>query len=75
MSRAVWIDGTRFALAPSALLGQGGEAEVYDLGDGRVDSPGGDAIFASGEPIGCRALRFLSSASCSPRKRRLDFSA
>jgi len=36
MTRAVWIDGTRVALAPAALLGQGGEAEVYDLGDGRV---------------------------------------
>ena len=36
MSRTVWIDGARVALAPAALLGQGGEAEVYDLGDGRV---------------------------------------
>jgi len=35
-NRTVWIDGTRVALAPQALLGQGGEAEVYDLGDGRV---------------------------------------
>ncbi|HSS00351.1 MAG TPA: hypothetical protein VLM79_25005 [Kofleriaceae bacterium] len=35
-SRAVWIDGARFQLVPQALLGQGGEAEVYDLGDGRV---------------------------------------
>jgi hypothetical protein len=33
---AVWIDGTRVALAPAALVGQGGEAEIYDLGDGRV---------------------------------------
>jgi hypothetical protein len=32
----VWIDGERFELAPAALVGQGGEAEVYDLGDGRV---------------------------------------
>jgi hypothetical protein len=32
----VWIDGARIALAPANLLGQGGEAEVYDLGDGRV---------------------------------------
>ena len=34
--RAVWIDGQRVQLAPGALIGQGGEAEVYDLGDGRV---------------------------------------
>src|SRR5687767_8186298 len=34
--RSVWIDGQRVQLAPAALLGQGGEAEVYDLGDGRV---------------------------------------
>ncbi|HEU0034023.1 MAG TPA: hypothetical protein VFQ53_25525 [Kofleriaceae bacterium] len=33
---AVWIDGERVRLDASALLGQGGEAEVYDLGDGRV---------------------------------------
>ncbi|NVB80473.1 MAG: hypothetical protein HOV81_18920 [Kofleriaceae bacterium] len=33
---SVYIDGERFTLAPAALLGQGGEAEVYDLGDGRV---------------------------------------
>jgi hypothetical protein len=36
VSRTVWIDGARVSLAPAALLGQGGEAEVYDLGDGRV---------------------------------------
>lgn len=36
MKRHVWIDGARVVLAPGALLGQGGEAEVYDLGDGRV---------------------------------------
>src|SRR3954468_1900893 len=36
MTRAVWIDGARVELAPQALLGQGGEAEIYDLGDGRV---------------------------------------
>jgi hypothetical protein len=36
VTRQVWIDGVRTKLAPSALLGQGGEAEVYDLGDGRV---------------------------------------
>lgn len=34
--RTVWIDGDRTQLKPTALLGQGGEAEVYDLGDGRV---------------------------------------
>jgi hypothetical protein len=32
----VWIDGARVTLHAGALLGQGGEAEVYDLGDGRV---------------------------------------
>jgi hypothetical protein len=36
VTRHVWIDGARVALAPGALLGQGGEADVYDLGDGRV---------------------------------------
>ena len=35
-NRTVWVDGVRVALAPHALIGQGGEAEVYDLGDGRV---------------------------------------
>lgn len=33
---AVYIDGARVTLTPRTLLGQGGEAEVYDLGDGRV---------------------------------------
>ncbi len=32
----VFVDGAKFELVPTALLGQGGEAEVYDLGDGRV---------------------------------------
>ena len=36
MNRTVYIEGARVQLAPAALLGQGGEAEVYDLGDGRV---------------------------------------
>lgn len=36
MNRTVWVDGQRVTLTPAALLGQGGEAEVYDLGDGRV---------------------------------------
>ncbi|MEO8707174.1 MAG: hypothetical protein ABI867_44515 [Kofleriaceae bacterium] len=35
-SREVYIDGKRVRLAPAQLVGQGGEAEVYDLGDGRV---------------------------------------
>lgn len=35
-SRMVFVDGKRVALDPSALVGQGGEAEVYDLHDGRV---------------------------------------
>jgi hypothetical protein len=36
VSRHVWIEGKRVALTPQTLIGQGGEAEVYDLGDGRV---------------------------------------
>ncbi len=32
----VYVDGAKVALVPAALIGQGGEAEVYDLGDGRV---------------------------------------
>jgi len=35
-ARYVWIDGSRVTLDAAALIGQGGEAEVYDLGDGRV---------------------------------------
>jgi len=35
-AREVYVDGQRRRLEPAALLGQGGEAEVYDLGDGRV---------------------------------------
>ncbi|MCX5745979.1 MAG: hypothetical protein NT062_26165 [Proteobacteria bacterium] len=34
--RIVYLDGERRELLPAMLLGQGGEAEVYDLGDGRV---------------------------------------
>ena len=36
MTRTVMIDGARVQLLPAAMIGQGGEAEVYDLGDGRV---------------------------------------
>jgi len=36
VNRKVWIDGTQHTLTPAALIGQGGEAEVYDLADGRV---------------------------------------
>ncbi|MEO7096955.1 MAG: hypothetical protein ABI175_27095 [Polyangiales bacterium] len=36
MNRTVWIDGVKVALVPAMLLAQGGEAEVYDLGDDRV---------------------------------------
>jgi hypothetical protein len=32
----VVVDGRRFSVHPGVLLGQGGEAEVYDLRDGRV---------------------------------------
>lgn len=59
MTRQVWIDGKRVTLAPGALLGQGGEAEVYELGDGRVikwwkpaDHPDFDGL-----PDGQRAAR------------------
>ena len=36
MNRVAWIDGGKRVLAPAQLVGQGGEAEIYDLGDGRV---------------------------------------
>jgi hypothetical protein len=36
VTRAVWIDDARFELSPARLVGQGGEAEIFDLGDGRV---------------------------------------
>ncbi|CAN5912544.1 hypothetical protein BH11MYX2_BH11MYX2_02480 [soil metagenome] len=36
MKRLAYVDGERIDLASLPLLGQGGEAEVYDLGDGRV---------------------------------------
>jgi hypothetical protein len=36
VNRTVYVDGAKVSLAPGALLGQGGEAEVYDLYDGRV---------------------------------------
>ncbi len=35
-ARTAFVDGRRVRLEPAMLLGQGGEAEVYDLGDGRV---------------------------------------
>jgi tRNA A-37 threonylcarbamoyl transferase component Bud32 len=35
-TRGVWLDGRAIKLAASALVGQGGEAEIYDLADGRV---------------------------------------
>jgi hypothetical protein len=35
-TRQVWLDNRTIKLAPAMLVGQGGEAEVYDLGDGRV---------------------------------------
>jgi hypothetical protein len=36
MTRYVWLEERRVELAPAALLGQGGEAEVYRLADGRA---------------------------------------
>ncbi|HEY1818125.1 MAG TPA: hypothetical protein VGG74_37540 [Kofleriaceae bacterium] len=36
MTRTAWIDGAKRAFGPAQLVGQGGEAEIYDLGDGRV---------------------------------------
>jgi hypothetical protein len=42
------FDGQCATLAPAVLLGQGGEAEVYDLGDGRLAPlPTSDAIARS----------------------------
>ena len=72
MNRAVWIDGTRVALEPAALLGQGGEAEVYDLGDGRVlkwwkpaDHPDFDGVAAAQAAAARRlAERRPSCARC-----------
>jgi hypothetical protein len=32
----VWLGGASIALAKLGVIGQGGEADVYDLGDGRV---------------------------------------
>ena len=34
--RTVWLEGERVELLPAALLGEGGEAEVYRLADGRA---------------------------------------
>jgi hypothetical protein len=36
MNRTAWIDGAKRTFGPAQLVGQGGEAEIYDLGDGRV---------------------------------------
>lgn len=35
-TRTVYFEGKTVKLAPAMLVGQGGEAEIYDLGDGRV---------------------------------------
>lgn len=35
-ARKVYLDGRRVRVQPSAHIGSGGEAEVYDLGDGRA---------------------------------------
>ena len=48
MNRTAWVDGVRVVLTPAALLGQGGEAEVYDLADGRVLISGGFERAAAG---------------------------
>ena len=60
---AVWIDGARVELRPDRLLGQGGEAEVYDLGDGRVVKwwkPPGHADFAGQPAAQAAAARRLA---------------
>ncbi len=36
MIKRVWLDGASIQLAGLPTLGQGGEADVYDLGDGRA---------------------------------------
>lgn len=33
---SVYLDGTRLALSPSQAIGKGGEADVYDIGGGKV---------------------------------------
>jgi hypothetical protein len=32
----LWLSGKRLKLDPSQAIGKGGEADVYDLGDGRA---------------------------------------
>lgn len=32
----VWLEGRKVRLEPQRALGKGGEADVYDLGDGRA---------------------------------------
>jgi serine/threonine protein kinase len=32
----VYLSGKRLALSPSSMIGKGGEADIYDLGDGNV---------------------------------------
>ncbi|AKQ70435.1 hypothetical protein A176_007347 [Myxococcus hansupus] len=32
----IWLEGKRFRLNPAKALGKGGEADVFDLGDGRA---------------------------------------
>ncbi len=65
MNRSVYIDGARIALEPAALLGQGGEAEVYDLGDGRVVKwwkPADHPDFAGDPAAHAAATRRLADA-------------
>lgn len=66
----VYLDGARVELAPSMLIGQGGEAEVYDLGDGRVLKwwkPADHADYA-GDPIAQQhAARRLAEAAARLR--------
>lgn len=65
MSRTVWIDNERFTLTPATLLGQGGEAEVYDLGDGRVVKwwkPANHADFSGQPDAQAAAIRRIAEA-------------
>jgi hypothetical protein len=69
VTRVAYVDGVRRELAPSALLGEGGEAEVYDLGDGRAVKLWKPADHADyqGQP----AAQAAAAARFDERPRRL----
>ena len=68
MTRHVWIDGARVELRQ--LLAQGGEAEVYDLGDGRVVKwwkPADHADFAGNAPAQAAAAKRIAEGDARLR--------